>query len=63
MKNIQLINFRWKSQVGIFPDFEQITVKKSSPIGISISEEIEKEYLSCNWVKLTNIENLSSKII
>ncbi|XP_044751177.1 probable tRNA N6-adenosine threonylcarbamoyltransferase, mitochondrial isoform X2 [Coccinella septempunctata] len=51
---------RWKSQIGIYSDFEHITVKKSNPIGNSMIEEIENANLSCEWVKLKDLKHTSA---
>ncbi|XP_045470592.1 probable tRNA N6-adenosine threonylcarbamoyltransferase, mitochondrial [Harmonia axyridis] len=51
---------RWKSQVGVCSDLEKITIKKSSPIGKDMIEDLEKANISCKWIKVTNIMNLST---
>ncbi|XP_023023838.1 threonyl-carbamoyl synthesis 4 [Leptinotarsa decemlineata] len=46
---------RWKENIGIYTDFEDIEIEKSSPLGESLIEDVEKSGISCNWVKLTKL--------
>ncbi|KAL3283161.1 hypothetical protein HHI36_006313 [Cryptolaemus montrouzieri] len=53
---------RWKANVGIYHDFENINIKHTSPIGKSIIDDISKANLKCKWVKLGSfIKSLCKK--
>ncbi|KAJ8958869.1 hypothetical protein NQ318_019636 [Aromia moschata] len=46
---------RWKEKVGIFADFDDIDVEKSSPLGESMADDVQNSNISCKWVKLTKL--------
>ncbi|KAG5891072.1 hypothetical protein JTB14_005708 [Gonioctena quinquepunctata] len=46
---------RWKENIGVYSDFEDIDIEKSSPLGESLIKDVESAKLSCNWVKLTKL--------
>lgn len=46
---------KWKQNIDIFNDFEDITITKTAPLGKSLIQDVEKEQISCNWVKLREL--------
>lgn len=50
-------DFRWKENIGIFHEFEDIDVEKTAPLGKSLTEDVEREAIKCHWVKLKQLLN------
>ncbi|CAH1117567.1 unnamed protein product [Phaedon cochleariae] len=46
---------RWKENIGVYTDFENITIENNAPLGESLIEEVENQRISCKWVKLTQL--------
>ncbi|CAG9838681.1 unnamed protein product [Diabrotica balteata] len=46
---------RWKENIGVYKNFEHIDIEKSAPLGESLIEDVEREQISCTWVKLTKL--------
>ncbi|KAJ8916308.1 hypothetical protein NQ315_016449 [Exocentrus adspersus] len=46
---------RWKENIGVLEDFEDVDIEKSSPLGESLIEDVTKENISCKWVRLRKL--------
>uniref|UniRef100_A0A6P7GM43 N(6)-L-threonylcarbamoyladenine synthase n=1 Tax=Diabrotica virgifera virgifera TaxID=50390 RepID=A0A6P7GM43_DIAVI len=46
---------RWKENIGVYTNFEHIDIEKSAPLGESLIEDVDREQISCKWVKLTKL--------
>ncbi|KAJ8980046.1 hypothetical protein NQ317_012886 [Molorchus minor] len=51
---------RLKESVGLYVNFDDIDVEKSSPLGIRLVEDVINKNISCNWVKLTKLNKPQS---
>ncbi|XP_050302013.1 tRNA N6-adenosine threonylcarbamoyltransferase, mitochondrial [Anthonomus grandis grandis] len=46
---------RWKANKGVYENFDDIEIEKTSPLGVRIVDDVAKENISCKWVKLTKL--------
>ncbi|XP_030763054.1 probable tRNA N6-adenosine threonylcarbamoyltransferase, mitochondrial [Sitophilus oryzae] len=46
---------RWKAGIGIYTEFDNIEIEKSSPLGKRLIEDVVNENISCNWVRLSKL--------
>lgn len=53
--SIKIIYFRWKENIGLYTDFDDIMTENVSPLGESLIEEVEREAIKCKWVKLRKL--------
>lgn len=53
--------FRWNANIGVYTQFDDIGIEKSSPLGVSLAEDVGKESISCKWVSLSKLTKPQSK--
>lgn len=46
---------RWKENIGVYRNFEDIDIQSSCPLGESMIEDVASEAISCKWVKLKSL--------
>lgn len=52
---------RWNANIGVYTQFDDIGIEKSSPLGVSLAEDVRKESISCKWVSLSKLTKPQSK--
>lgn len=56
-----LIFVRWNANIGVYTQFDDIGIEKSSPLGVSLAEDVGKEGISCKWVSIAKLTNPQSE--
>ncbi|CAH1993906.1 unnamed protein product [Acanthoscelides obtectus] len=46
---------KWRENIDIHTNFDHIDIEKTAPLGTSIIEDVERERISCRWVKLKKL--------
>ncbi|XP_063901393.1 tRNA N6-adenosine threonylcarbamoyltransferase, mitochondrial-like [Zophobas morio] len=46
---------RWRANLGILHDFLDVQIESSSPLGVSLIQDVIKHNISCKWTKLTEL--------
>lgn len=52
---MELLNYRWNANIGVYKDFDDIEIASNCQLGQSLKEDVAEENISCQWVKLTKL--------
>lgn len=45
----------------MYTQFDDIVIEKSSPLGVSLAEDVGKECISCKWVSIAKLTKPQSE--
>lgn len=45
----------------MYTQFDDIGIEKSSPLGVSLAEDVGKESISCKWASITKLTKPQSE--